>query len=344
MSRRLAVWIALLVVFAALVVSSAATAGGDTVSVAAPLDRDGVSYDGTVVQDGDADQTVAVIPVVGPITSGDSAVDGSSTGSEDVVRMLDAIVDEQHRVDGVILELDTPGGGVLAAEEIDAALGRVRDADIPVVAWMRDTAASAGYYVAAKADRVVAAPTTFTGSIGVILEYQEVAGLADKVGVGTVVIKSGRLKDIGSPFRKLTVEERAIFQTIIDEAFDEFVDVVASGRDMSEEQVRDLADGRVYTGRQAKENGLVDELGLRSRAYDAMAKLLDVDDGEELDVVEYGRSYGLLDTLTARAQPSLNSIAAARAVGGLIAGDGTRAALPARSGRGPIRLEYRAEL
>jgi len=345
MSRRLAVWIVLLLAFLALLASSAVTAAGSDVSVDAPLSEDGVSYDGRQVQSGDSGKLVAIVPVVGAITSGDSAVGGSSTGSEDVVRLLEAVVDDKDRIDGLVLEIDSPGGGVLAAAEIREAIREVRDADIPIVAWMRDTAASAGYYIAAEADRIVAAPTTFTGSIGVILSYQEISGLADKVGVDTIVIKSGRLKDIGSPFRDLTAEERQVFQSVIDEAYGEFVGIVAKGRDMSEAEVREIADGRIYTGRQARENGLVDELGLRRDAYDAMAKLLDVedDDGEELEVVEYRRAYGLLDTLTADAQPAIDSLETVGRVGSLLAGERPRGPVQ-RIGNGMLQLEYRAEL
>lgn len=353
MTRRLAVWILLVVLFVALVAVTASGAGGDAASLSAPLTRNGVSYGGTVVQRGDSDLRVAMVPVYNTLVNGDTPADGSATGGDDIVRMLDAIADDEDAWDGVILELDTPGGSVLASEEITEALDRLKkDTDLEVLSWMRGTAASAGYYISAPTDRIVAAPSTFTGSIGVILEYYVVSELADDVGVEAVTIKSGELKDIGNPLRQETPRERALFQRIIDDSYDTFVEVVADGRDMDEHTVRELADGRIYTGRQAERLGLVDELGLRRTAYDEMAKLIDKDDaeGEDLDVVRFSRSFGFLELIAAGTQPTLDSLAAARAVGGVLRGDGAtigalaRDASTHRLGNGFARLEYRAEL
>ncbi len=352
MTRRLVIWIFLLIILVALVVSAASVSGGGTTSLAAPLSRDGVTYNGRVVQQGDGDERVAIIPVYNAIVDGDTPPDRSVTGGDDIVRMLDEIADNEDDWDGVILELDTPGGSVLASEEITDALKRLKDdTDIKVLAWMRGTAASAGYYISAPTDRIVASEHTFTGSIGVILEYFVVEELAKEIGVESVTIKSGKLKDIGNPLRKATPEERELFQTIIDEAYDAFVDVVADGRDMDEDEVRELADGRIYTGKQAKKLDLVDRLGLRRTAYDEMAKLLKSDDdGEDLDIVTFSRSYGFLETLAAGAQPTLDTLATARAVGGVLRGDsasvGQLANAPGsrRLGSGFARLEYRAEL
>lgn len=351
MSRRLAIWLLVLLVFLGCVIAAAASAGGASDDLAAPLERNGVSYDGSEIQSGDGDVTVAVVPVIGAVMNGDSSPDGSTTGAADFVRMLDAIAEDEDRFDGVILELDTPGGGVLAAQEMHDAVERLkRDTDLPVLAWMRDVTASAGYYVSAPTDRIVAAGTTLTGSIGVILEYVEGAELADKVGVKPVVIKSGKLKDMGSPFRAITPDERAVLQSVIDEAYDEFVGVVADGRELSEAEVRELADGRIYSGRQAKEIGLVDELGIRADAYDAMAKLIGRRDGEsikgeDLEVVEFGRRFGFFDTIAAGVSPTLDGLRAA----GELAGFATGTAVPDRTGsfaagNGLVRLQYRAEL
>lgn len=354
MTRRLAIWLFLLLLLIALVVAAAAAGGGEAASVATPLTRHGVTYQGEVVQEGDADERVAMIPVYGVLLDGDTPPDGISTGGDDIVRMLEAIGEDEDSWDAVILELDTPGGSVLASEEITDALARLRkDApEIKVLSWMRGTAASAGYYISAPTDHIVAAPSTFTGSIGVILQYFVVDELADTVGVEAVTIKSGRLKDIGNPLRQETPEERALFQRIIDEAYGDFVDVVKKGRDMREARVRELADGRIYTGRQAEELGLVDTLGLRHEAYDEVARLLDEDDveGEDLDVVRFTRSYGFLESLAASTQPTLDTLATAKVVGGALRGD--RASLGSlardagarRFGNGFARLEYRAEL
>jgi len=347
------VWIALVIVFLACIVSAAVAGGGTATSVSAPLERNGVKYTGTIVQNGDSNKTIAVIPIRGTIVNGDSSADGSTTGGDDIVRMLDAVIEDKDRFAGVLLELNTGGGAVLASAEMEEAVRRVqKEAKLPVVAWMRDAAASGGYYVSAPADRIIAAPQTFTGSIGVILEYYEFSGLADKYGVTPVVIKSGKLKDIGAPFKKISAEERAVLQSVIDEAFDDFVGVVAKGRGLSEAKVREIADGRIYTGRQGKANGLVDEIGMRREAYAAMAKLVDAKDvqGEDLDVVEFGRSYSIFESLSAGAQPTLASLSAAKAAGGILRGEGLGAGDVARAtgsrsmGNGLASVEYRAAI
>ena len=350
MTRRLVIWLFLLIVLVALVAAAATTGASTSTSIASPLTRDGVSYAGTVVQEGDGDGRVAIIPVYNAITDGDTPPGGGATGGDDIVRMIDEIAANEDDWDGVILELDTPGGSVLASEEITDALERLKaGTDIKLLAWMRGTAASAGYYISAPTDRIVASTNTFTGSIGVILEYYVVEELAQEIGVESVTIKSGKLKDIGNPLRKATAEERELFQTIIDEAYGEFVNVVADGRDMDEDRVRELADGRIYTGKQAKENGLVDVLGLRRTAYDEMADLLgDGDAGDELNVVTYSRTYGFLESLSAGAQPTLDTLAAAKTVGGVLRGDAasvrelSQAPASQRLGGGFAHLEYRA--
>ena len=167
------------------------------------------------------------------------------------------------RVKALILRINSPGGTVTASDLMYEEVRRFRrETDKPVVAVFMDVAASGGYYIACAADEIIAHPTTVTGSIGVIMQTFNVAGTLAKIGVETEAIKSGPNKDAGSPFRKMKPGEREIFQGIIDELYDRFVSVVAAGRaDLSPEQVRELADGRVYTARQALELGLIDRIG-----------------------------------------------------------------------------------
>lgn len=349
MSRRIAVWLVILLVLIALVVSAASSTPSPTATTT-PLQRHGITYSGTKVQDGSSKVRVATVSIKGVVVDGPSASDGSSTGSDDVVRLFDALAAKKKSWDGVILELDTPGGSVTAAEEIHAAIERFKSkTKLPVIAWMRGTAASAGYYVAAPTDRIVASANTFTGSIGVILEYYVVKKLAEKAGVEAVTVKSGALKDIGNPFRSTTKEERDIFQTIINQAYDQFVEVVAKGRSMPEAKVRELADGRVYTGLQAKENGLVDETGLRSTAYDAIAKLIGQKGvrGEQIDVVEFSRDFGVFSSLFASVREPVSSLGAAADVARAAAGDpaAIRRVAGSSTQGAPAsfaRLEYRA--
>jgi protease-4 len=205
---------------------------------------------------------VAEIRVRGPIAlrGGAGLLTGESASAERIVEQLErARQNPNARV--VLLRVDSPGGGVNAAREIWAAVRRVQESGKPVVAFFEDTAASGGYYISAPADRIVAMPDTITGSIGVILIIPDLSGLYEKLGIRMQVVKSGTFKDMGSSDRPLTPEERALLEQLVREAYDEFVRVVAEGRAMPPERVRELADGRIYTGRQAKELGLVDELG-----------------------------------------------------------------------------------
>ncbi len=184
---------------------------------------------------------------------------GEISDSRDVVEEL-----ERHARDGnvaaVVLRIDSPGGGVAPSQEIHDAVLRLRAAK-PVVASIGNMAASGGYYVAVAADSIVANPGSLTGSIGVIFSYLTAEELMRKVGVELEVMKSGPVKDVGSFHRKPTEGERAMLEGVVNDAYDQFVDAVAAGRDMDRDSVIDLADGRIYSGRQAVENGMVDALG-----------------------------------------------------------------------------------
>lgn len=346
MSRRLAVWTIIVLAFLGLV-AAAALGGSDAEAdgVLADARRQGASYTSRTVQAGGGDR-VALVPITGVIVGGGSAPDGSATGSDDVVPLIEAIV-ESDRYDGIVLELDTPGGGVLASAEIADAVADARREGIKVVSWMRTSAASGGYYIAAGTDRIVAAPSTLTGSIGVILQYLELGGLGQKIGVESVVIKSGRLKDIGSPYRDITPEERRVLQSIIDDSYGDFVEIVAKGRDMSETEVRAIADGRVVTGRQAQELDLVDTLGLRDTAYDEMAEVIGEDDADDLEVVRFARESSVLETLLAGAPSGIRLADLARVADAPLP-DGGSTATPrpehvAAGGSLPV-VEYRAVL
>jgi len=205
---------------------------------------------------------VAEIRVRGAIQlrGGTGLLTGEAASAERIVEQLDR-AREDPKAKAVLLRVDSPGGGVNAAREIWAAVRRVQEAGKPVVVFMEDTAASGGYYISAPADRIVAMPDTITGSIGVIAVIPDLSGLYEKLGIRYQVVKSGQFKDMLSSDRPMTPEERAILERLIQEAYDEFVRVVAEGRRLPEERVRELADGRIYTGRQALDLGLVDQLG-----------------------------------------------------------------------------------
>jgi len=163
-------------------------------------------------------------------------------------------------VKAVVLRIDSPGGGVAPSQEIYDAVTKLR-ATKPVVASLGGVAASGGYYIASACDAILANPGTLTGSIGVIMQLGNVQELLQKIGVQAEILKAGAYKDMGSPVRPLTDEERALFQQMIDSAHTRFINAVAGGRKMDEAKVRTIADGRVYSGEQARAIGLVDELG-----------------------------------------------------------------------------------
>ena len=217
---------------------------------------------------------VAIIYVEGPIVMGRPEGGYASSGiaySETIVPYLRA-AQKDAAVKAIVLRVESPGGSVVASREIYDEIVATRKGK-PVVASFGEVAASGGYYISAPADKIYAHPATITGSIGVISVLPNLAGLTEKIGVQLIVIKSGPHKDESYGYRDLTPEEREIWQKMIDEAYNDFVDIVAQGRHLDSARVRQLADGRIYTGKQAKEVGLADELGNLDAAVDAAAKL-----------------------------------------------------------------------
>jgi protease-4 len=168
---------------------------------------------------------------------------------------------ETPSVKAIVFRIDSPGGGVSASQEIYEEVKKTRESGKPVVVSMGSVAASGGYYVACGADRIMANPGTLTGSIGVIFQFLNFEELLKKVGVEATTFKSGELKDIGSPFRKTTPQERAYFADLVGDVYDQFVNVVATERKLDLRYVKKYADGRVFTGRQAVKWGFVDTLG-----------------------------------------------------------------------------------
>jgi len=173
-------------------------------------------------------------------------------------------------IKAAIVQVNSPGGSVVASDQIYRML---LDFEKPVVIWMDEMAASGGYYISCGGDYVFAHPDTLTGSIGVISQFLNVEELLDEIGVDVVVITSGPRKDTGSLFREMTEEEQALWNRITDEVYEGFVNIVAEARGLSVEEVRELADGRVYTGRQALQLGLVDAVGSPDDAIVKAAEL-----------------------------------------------------------------------
>ncbi len=187
-------------------------------------------------------------------------IEGLLTDSRTVVQDLKAMGDDTG-IRAIVIRVDSPGGGVAASQEIYDEIVRVRDGGTPIVVSMGSVAASGGYYVACPGDSILANPGTITGSIGVIMEFAQFQELFGKIGIDFDVVKSGEFKDIGSMSRPLTEGERALLQSTVDDIHTQFVETIAAERDMDTEAVRRLADGRIMSGRQALEAGLVDRLG-----------------------------------------------------------------------------------
>ncbi|AFS77153.1 signal peptide peptidase SppA [Gottschalkia acidurici 9a] len=185
---------------------------------------------------------------------------------------------ENESIKGVVLKVNSPGGGVLESDEIHRKISLLKkEHKKPVVVYMDGVAASGGYYISAPADKIVANRNTMTGSLGVIMEGTNYHQLAENYGVKTDVIKSGAYKDIFSPMKEMTPEERAILQSLVDESYQFFVDVISEGRKLSKERVLEIADGRIYSALQAKELGLIDEIGYLEDAISSAAKLSNAD-------------------------------------------------------------------
>ena len=225
---------------------------------------------------------IAVIPLSGTITTGGSSLLSGSTITPELVRDYLTKVEEDTAVKAIVFRIESPGGEIAPCQEILWEIERVKETK-PIVVSMGGTAASGGYYISTQAAKIVALPTTMTGSIGVISAIPNIEGFLEKLGIQIEIFKGGKYKDMYQGLRELTPEEEEIMQQMIDEYYEQFIDVVAEGRELSKEEVRDLATGQIYTGTEAKELGLVDELGDLDTAIDLAAELAGIED----PIVEY---------------------------------------------------------
>lgn len=236
---------------------------------------------------------IAIIKISGAIVSESAKIpfQTSLATSSKIIEFLEA-AEKSTAIKGVILEINSPGGTVLASKEIAE---KVKNLKKPVVALIQDIGTSGGYWVASAADKIVADPLSITGSIGVISAYLEFSDLMEKYGVTYEGLKSGTYKDIGSPFKKLTNEERKILQKKIDRIHEYFVKEVAANRKLPEKNVRELATGVYYLGEEAKELGLVDYLGNKELAINITKQLAGI---TEASIVTYEETQSILDILS----------------------------------------------
>lgn len=238
-------------------------------------------------------EKVALVRIEGPIVDSKNAIDEIKGYAKDL------------SIKAIVLRVDSPGGAVAPSQEIYEEV-RKAVSKKKVVVSMGSVAASGGYYISSPASRIIANPGTLTGSIGVIMEIPNIEGLMNKVGVKTEVIKSGKHKDIASIFRGMGKEERMILQGVLDDVHEQFIKAVAEGRKMLPDDVRRLADGRVFTGRQALEVGLVDELGNLEDAIKVAARLAGIKG--EPEVVSKKERFSILDLLRGRFPKELSDL------------------------------------
>ncbi len=225
-------------------------------------------------------------------------VEGVITDSRKIIQELRRYRKDPN-IKAILIRVDSPGGAVAPSQEIyDELIDIQKEGVTKVITSMGTVAASGGYYIASATDLIFANPGTLTGSIGVIMELTNVEGLLQKIGIEGITIKSGENKDVGSPFRKMTTRERALLQSVLDDVHGQFIEAVAQGRSLEIETVRKLADGRIFTGRQAMAVGLVDEMGSLQAAIEKLAEMVGIEG--EPHIVETKEKTPLLEFLEAR--------------------------------------------
>ncbi|HLC61193.1 MAG TPA: signal peptide peptidase SppA [Candidatus Nanoarchaeia archaeon] len=235
---------------------------------------------------------VALIPIEGEITgSRDSGLSfgGAVSLSPDIVEMIEK-ADKNPSIKAIIFEINSPGGSAVASQEIADAVQKTNKTK---VAWIREVGASGAYWIASSSDYVVANRASVTGSIGVIASYLEFPGFLDRYNITYRRLVAGKYKDIGSPFKEMTSEEEAVFQESLDEMRDYFVSEVARNRHMNKKDVDKIANGLFYLGAQAKDYGLVDELGGKSEVINYIERKEKI----KAEIVEYKKHRGLIDVL-----------------------------------------------
>jgi protease-4 len=256
---------------------------------------------------------IVVIPLSGTITTGDYSLVSSSTITPGLVRYYLSKVEKDKAVKAIVLRIESSGGEIEPCQEILLEIERIKGIKpsyssqyrpMPIVVSMGGMAASGGYYISTRADKIVALPTTQTGSIGVISYAINVRELLEKLGIQIETFQGGKYKDMYWGLRELTPEEEEIMQEMVNEYYEQFIDVVAEGRGLTKEEVKNLATGQLYSGTKAKELGLVDELGDVNTAINLALELA----GIETAIVEYYQPprltlwslLGLVDAIKAR--------------------------------------------
>jgi protease-4 len=246
--------------------------------------------DGSITSFGDK---IGVIDLKGTISSSDQVVDQLKKHREN------------SSVKAIVLRVDSPGGAVVPSQEMYEEVKKTRDEGKPVIVSMGSVAASGAYYVSCGATRIVANRGTLTGSIGVISQFVQIEELLNKIGIGSATVKSGKLKDTGSPFRKFTEEDRKYWEGVIQDTFHQFLTVVESERHIPHDKLIKIADGRVFSGEQALEASLVDTLGTYEDALRIAADMVGIRGEPVIVKIRERRRFGIFDLLFSSARENL---------------------------------------
>lgn len=304
--RWAALGIAAVLFFVSIAVGTATTLfTADTENIIDDLFASESAFYEEVIEGDDFSNVIAVFDVEGTIQdTGEASLLSSATYNHRAFMDKLKMAEENDDIKGIILRVNSPGGGVVESAEIYEKILDIKKVKKPVYVSMGSMAASGGYYISAPADKIYASPETMTGSLGVIMQGYNYEKLAKKYGVEFQTIKSGPHKDIMSPTREMTSEEREILQDMIDNSYDQFVKIIADGRGMSEKEVREIADGRIYDGRQAKENHLIDDFG----HLDDVIAAMKTDIGEkDAQVIRYTDEAGFGSLFSMGAQKMLGN-------------------------------------
>ncbi|SCS30788.1 signal peptide peptidase SppA [Staphylococcus caeli] len=285
--RIIAIVLAVVIVLGGIIMSSISAVVSSIFNESTTTDMDPFTEE--VEKEGDSSKRIAHLTLNGEIAEGTGGgmFGGEGYNHTAFLKQLDKVKNDDS-VKGMLLTVNTPGGGTYPSDEIYQKIKQIKKKGKKVYVHMGSMAASGGYYISAPADKIYAGPQSMTGSIGVIMSSIDYSGLQKNLGIKQNVIKSGKHKDILSSSREMTGEEKEILQSVLDDSFDRFVNIVKDGRHMSESKVRKLADGRIYSAQQAKSNGLIDEIGYEDRTLKAMKKDMNAKDAEVFEYSEDG--------------------------------------------------------
>lgn len=251
-----------------------------------------------VIESGDMNRQIAVLAVNGMIMDNGESSAFSAPATYNHQATLDRIeeIKNDDTIKGLLLTVDSPGGTTYHSVELYRALQDLKESrDMPIYVSMGSQAASGGYMISMPADKIFADTETWTGSIGVILSTYNFSGFMEEHGISTNVYKSGDNKDMGSAYKEPSDEENKIWQSMIDESYNTFVDIVAQGRDMDTNRVKELADGRIYTAQQAVNNGLIDTIGYKKDALAALKSENELEGAQVIDMTPIASSNFLTD-------------------------------------------------